>query len=85
MPDKESGHAPTRLEGFIMTSQIVCFRLIETRCCRMLLCSINARHYNYCPECGKRIYPKVKDWVIAETREAILSLPDKVSRQIEGS
>ena len=39
------------------------FRYIQTECCLVQLCWVNPRLPNYCPECGKRIYPAVKSWV----------------------
>lgn len=32
------------------------FRLIHTPCCNVLICWVNPRRPNYCPECGKRIF-----------------------------
>lgn len=32
------------------------FRLIKTPCCGQLLCWVNARLPNYCPECGSKIF-----------------------------
>jgi hypothetical protein len=39
------------------------FRIIHTECCGSLLCWVNPRLPMYCPECGTRIYPEVKNWV----------------------
>jgi hypothetical protein len=39
------------------------FRLLHMECCGVLLCWVNPRLPNYCPECGKRCYPAVKSWV----------------------
>lgn len=39
------------------------FRLIHMICCTVLICWVNPRRPNYCPECGKRIihyFPKAK-------------------------
>ena len=36
------------------------FRLIQTPCCNTLLCWVNPRLMNFCPECGERIYMLVK-------------------------
>jgi hypothetical protein len=36
------------------------FRLIQTPCCEQLLCWVNPRLPNHCPECGKFIYADLK-------------------------
>ncbi len=38
----------------------IIFRLIHTPCCHTLLCWVNPRLPNVCPECGERIYAKLK-------------------------
>lgn len=53
--------------------QKVDFRLIHTPCCHTLLCWVNPRLPNYCPECGERIYAQLKfNGILAEAREAWL-------------
>ena len=37
------------------TTERVVFRLIRTPCCGALLCWVNPRLPNFCPECGKPI------------------------------
>lgn len=37
-------------------SERIHFRLIQTPCCGQLLCWVNPRLPNYCPECSKPIY-----------------------------
>jgi len=46
------------------TTERVLFRLIITECCRTMLCWVNPRLPNYCPECGSSIYPRVRSWII---------------------
>jgi hypothetical protein len=36
------------------------FRLIQTPCCGQLLCWVNPRLPNYCPECAKPILMKLR-------------------------
>ncbi len=36
------------------------FRLFSMPCCGQLLCWINPRLPNYCPECGTHVYPELK-------------------------
>ncbi len=36
------------------------FRLIQMPCCGQLLCWVNPRIPNYCPECGKFVYADIK-------------------------
>jgi len=49
------------------------FRLINVECCGVLLCWVNPRLPNYCPECGKRIFPKVKGWVVWRDEQAYIT------------
>jgi hypothetical protein len=44
-------------------TQRVKFQLICMECCGQLLCWVNPRLPNHCPECGKFIYPAVKGWI----------------------
>lgn len=44
----------------ISTREICHFRLIKTPCCGHLLCWVNPRLPNYCPECGAKTYMKLK-------------------------
>ena len=55
-----------------MSRQRVHFRLIECPECHVLLCCVNPRFYNYCPECGKFIYPAIKGCVLTEDKTAEL-------------
>lgn len=43
-----------------MTTERVHFRFISMPCCGQLLCWVNPRLPNYCPECGKRVYAQIK-------------------------
>jgi hypothetical protein len=36
------------------------FRLIQMPCCNTLFCWVNPRLPNYCPECGQRVFAKIK-------------------------
>ncbi len=44
----------------IPTTERIQFRLFETPCCHMLLCWVNPRLPNRCPECGEYIYIQLK-------------------------
>jgi hypothetical protein len=55
-----------------MTTERVHFRVVNMRCCHIILCLVNARFYNYCPECGKHCYPQIKTWVECDYPEAII-------------
>lgn len=46
------------------------FRLIHTGCCGTLLCWVNPRLPNFCPECGKSCYPAVRSWVTFSDEQA---------------
>jgi hypothetical protein len=43
----------------VKTHERVKFRLIHTPCCGTLLCWVNPRLPNHCPECGVQIYGKL--------------------------
>ncbi len=44
-----------------MPETIQVFRLFLMPCCYHMLCWVNPRFPNYCPECGTHVYPKIKD------------------------
>lgn len=43
-----------------MSNQRVPFRLFNMPCCRSLICWVNPRIPNYCPECGERVLVRLK-------------------------
>jgi hypothetical protein len=43
-----------------MTTEKVNFRLFQMPCCGQLLCWVNPRLPNHCPECGLRVYTELK-------------------------
>lgn len=52
----------------------VFFRLIKMPCCKHLLCWVNPRLPNYCPECGTEIIGKVNMGVMHSDYEAVLEI-----------
>jgi hypothetical protein len=64
------------------TNEQIKFRLIKTPCCWQLLCWVNPRFPNYCPECGKMIYPQVKNSVIEEDDSAWLKIHVRSVKEI---
>ncbi len=42
------------------TTERIIFRLMRMPCCGQLLCWVNPRIPNYCPECGKKVFEKVR-------------------------
>lgn len=56
------------------TYERVVFRLLKTPCCGALLCWVNPRFPNYCPECGHHIYPDVRGCVLVHDDEAVLEV-----------
>ncbi len=64
------------------TTERVPFRLINTECCHTLLCWVNPRLPNYCPECGKRCYPDVRGWIVEKDDHAILKIKRAVQQVV---
>ena len=60
-----------------VTNELVIFRLIKTPCCGQLLCWVNPRFPNFCPECGSAVYPKIKNCVISQDENAWLKIDPK--------
>lgn len=59
----------------VMSIERIKFRLLHmTCCCSTLLCWVNPRLPNYCPECGKHCYPQVKSCVTDTDENATLRL-----------
>jgi hypothetical protein len=57
------------------TRELVPFRLIQTPCCGTMLCWVNPRLPNYCPECGKHIFRDLKfGGTLLEARNAWLEM-----------
>lgn len=46
--------------SFERTSQVVKFRLFRMPCCGQLLCWVNPRLPNHCPECGNKVFSKLQ-------------------------
>lgn len=63
----------------IKVTERVPFRLLhQARCCGTLLCWVNPRLPNYCPECGVRCYPLVKENILIVDDEALLKVDEGV-------
>jgi hypothetical protein len=64
------------LLGVLVTKEKVLFRLIVTPCCGQMLCWVNPRLPNYCPECGKFILGDLRGlkghYIVASHPEAWL-------------
>lgn len=54
------------------TNEKVHFRLLQMPCCRTLICWVNPRLPNHCPECGTHIYPKIRECVLVFDDAAML-------------
>jgi len=53
-------------------TMLVQFRLIHMDCCGHQFCNVNPRFFNFCPNCGDRIFPDVRKWVMQFDPEAKL-------------
>lgn len=57
------------------THERVVFSLLQTPCCGQLLCWVNPRMPNYCPECGKLIMLKKQgSHILHQDFDAMLSM-----------
>jgi hypothetical protein len=57
-----------------METERVFFRLIRMPCCGQVLCWVNPRFPNFCPECGKSVSATVKECVLKTDGNALLTL-----------
>lgn len=48
------------MASLLKVAQVVHFRLFHMPCCGTLICWINPRIPNRCPECGERVYARLK-------------------------
>lgn len=55
-----------------MNTERVWFRLMDCPKCSFKMCWVNPRFPNYCPECGKFIYPDIKGNVAISDEDATL-------------
>jgi hypothetical protein len=58
----------------VITNDMIQFRLLQMPCCHMLLCWVNPRLPNYCPECGTHIFLKLKsgEYTRVNDKDAVL-------------
>ena len=54
-------------------TEIIIFRLYNMPCCHVLICWVNPRRPNFCPECGEKVYMKLK----FEEADHLVSKDDK--------
>lgn len=54
------------------TNEKILFRLFQMPCCGQLLCWVNPRLPNFCPECGTNVFIKIKWSVLYKDEEAWL-------------
>lgn len=50
------------------------FRLIKMPCCNHMLCWVNPRLPNFCPECGKLVIANVSSGVLKSDYDAVLEV-----------
>lgn len=70
MPEKSSNEG----EQKSATYERVTFRLIVMPCCSQQLCWVNPRFPNYCPECGARVFGKIRECVVVTDDNAALKI-----------
>lgn len=56
------------------TTERVHFRFLQAPCCSALLCWVNPRLPNYCPECGTHIFPAIRSCVLNSDDSAFLKV-----------
>jgi len=50
------------------------FRLFRMPCCGQLVCWVNPRSPNFCPECGTNVFLKIKESTLFRDNNAWLTL-----------
>lgn len=69
-----------------MTTERVHFRLIAMPCCGMMKCWVNPRLANYCPECGAKVYARLKtdpSCILVSDAEATLKYVDPLTTEAQ--
>ena len=59
----------------IVQTEFIRFRIFRMPCCEQLLCWVNPRLPNHCPECGERIFLDLKhkpEYTVLDDGEAQL-------------
>jgi len=75
------------------SNEQVQFRLIQMPCCNILICWVNPRRPNYCPECGKFIFKSFPSgmwvntfspaWLRVENHDKAVIYPPLVSEELK--
>lgn len=63
-----------------MITELIEFRLFRMPCCKQLLCWVNPRLPNRCPECGERVYQQLRtqpEFTLVLDKRAQLRLQEK--------
>lgn len=56
-------------------TEFVPFKVYKMPCCGHLLCWINTRPPNYCPECGGRVFPEIRNpnhWLVNDPNARLI-------------
>ncbi len=69
---KPGGRTHKPAQSSSIANERVHFRLINPSCCGTLLCWVNPRLPNYCPECGTMIISRVKEHILVSDEQATL-------------
>jgi hypothetical protein len=64
------------------THERIQFRLLHMHCCGHLLCWVNPRLPSYCPECGRHVYPNVREDVRISDSEAHIIYDENALKEI---
>lgn len=59
------------------TTERITFKLLQAPCCGILLCWVNPRLPNYCPECGTHIFPAIRSCVLSSDDTAFLKVEEQ--------
>lgn len=57
-------------------TQIVILRVFSMPCCHHQICWVNPRLPTFCPECGARVFDKVREGILFTDDHAILKCKD---------
>ncbi len=60
----------------MMSQERVPFRMMQMPCCKHMVCWVNPRLPNFCPECGQIVSHRIRECVVVLDDRAFLHVSD---------